>query len=232
LPFAPAYAFAEMSLAREITGDAADKHTFVMVGAAPGVDPVDLRKRLQAALPDTRVMTRKEYLAEILNYLLTATQIGFSFGTSTIMGLLVGLITVALSMFSSVVDNMRQFGTLKAIGSTMGDLARLLFVQAMVYGLVGSLIGLGMMAGLAGFLYVGYYGAAEPAAGTGYELSVIAAAVIGGAVSHFAASLISAWSALRAQMPRTSSSPSARRRWTFSPCPNGNCGPSAVRTSR
>ena len=40
---------------------------------------------------------------------------------------------------------------------------------------------MGMMAGLAGFLYVGYYGAAEPAAGTGYELSVIAAAVIGGA---------------------------------------------------
>jgi len=40
---------------------------------------------------------------------------------------------------------------------------------------------MGMMAGLAGFLYVGYYGAAEPAAGSGYELSVIAAAVIGGA---------------------------------------------------
>jgi putative ABC transport system permease protein len=138
----------KVQVAREITGDAADKHTFVMVGAAPGVDPVELRKRLQEVLPDTRVMTKNEYLAEILNYLLTATQIGFSFGTSTIMGLLVGLITVALSMFSSVVDNMRQFGTLKAIGSTMGDLARLLFVQAMVYGLVGSLIGLGMMAGL------------------------------------------------------------------------------------
>lgn len=40
---------------------------------------------------------------------------------------------------------------------------------------------MGMMAGLAGFVYVGYYGAAEPGAGTGYELSVIAAAVIGGA---------------------------------------------------
>ena len=93
-------------------------------------------------------MTREEYLSEILNYILTATQIGISFGTSTIMGLLVGLITVALSMFSSVVDNMRQFGTIKAIGATTGDLARLLFVQAMVYGLVGSLIGLGMMAAL------------------------------------------------------------------------------------
>lgn len=64
------------------------------------------------------------------------------------MGLLVGLITVALSMFSSVVDNLRQFGTLKAIGSTNGDLARLLLMQALIYGLVGSLMGLGMVASL------------------------------------------------------------------------------------
>jgi putative ABC transport system permease protein len=84
----------------------------------------------------------------ILTYLITGTQIGYSFGLSTFMGLLVGLITVALSMFSSVVDNMRQFGTLKAIGSTNGDLARLLFVQAIIYGVVGSLMGLGMVASM------------------------------------------------------------------------------------
>ena len=148
LPFAPAYAFTEQTLAREILKQPADKHTFLLVKAAPGVSVTELRERLQRELPDTRVMTREEYLSEILNYILTATQIGISFGTSTIMGLLVGLITVALSMFSSVVDNMRQFGTIKAIGATTGDLARLLFVQAMVYGLVGSLIGLGMMAAL------------------------------------------------------------------------------------
>jgi putative ABC transport system permease protein len=148
LPFAPAYAFAEMTLAREILKAPADKHTFLMVGAKPGVSKTELRERLQVALPDARVMTREEYLAEILKYILTATQIGFSFGTSTFMGLLVGLITVALSMFSSVVDNMRQFGTIKAIGATTGDLARLLFVQALVYAIVGSLLGLGMMAAL------------------------------------------------------------------------------------
>ncbi len=48
-------------------------------------------------------------------------------------------------------------------------------VKIIVYTLMG------MAAGLAGFVYVGYYGAAEPNAGMGYELSVIAAAVIGGA---------------------------------------------------
>ena len=39
----------------------------------------------------------------------------------------------------------------------------------------------GMLAGLSACAYIGYYGAAAPAAGDGYELDVVAAAVIGGA---------------------------------------------------
>jgi putative ABC transport system permease protein len=150
LPFAPAYAFAEQGLAREVLKVPADQHTFLMVGVEPGADPLEVRDRLAQLLPDTRVMTRTEYLHEILVYIITGTQIGLSFGISTFMGLLVGLITVALSMFSSVIDNMRQFGTLKAIGSTMTDLARLLFVQAVLYGVIGTLIGLGMVSAMVG----------------------------------------------------------------------------------
>ncbi len=148
LPFGPAYAFAEQKLAREILGRPEGEHTFLMVGVAPGTAAIEVRRRLQEALPDTRVMTRDEYLHEILVYIVTGTQIGLSFGISTFMGLLVGLITVALSMFSSVIDNMRQFGTLKAIGSTTLDLARLLFIQAVIYGVMGSLIGLGLVSGM------------------------------------------------------------------------------------
>lgn len=40
---------------------------------------------------------------------------------------------------------------------------------------------MGMLSGLAACVYIGYFGAAETAAGTGYELKAIAAAVIGGA---------------------------------------------------
>jgi ribose transport system permease protein len=40
---------------------------------------------------------------------------------------------------------------------------------------------MGALAGLAAALYVGYYGAGGPDAGKGYELNVIAAAVVGGA---------------------------------------------------
>lgn len=48
-------------------------------------------------------------------------------------------------------------------------------VKIIVYTLAG------LLAGLSGAIYCGYFGAAEPGAGTTYELQVIAATVIGGA---------------------------------------------------
>lgn len=48
-------------------------------------------------------------------------------------------------------------------------------VKRIVFTLMGAL------AGLSAYVYLGYFGGAEPAAGTGYELKAIAAAVIGGA---------------------------------------------------
>jgi ribose transport system permease protein len=48
-------------------------------------------------------------------------------------------------------------------------------IKVMMYTITGAL------SGLSGAMYLGYYGAAENSAGSGYELRVIAAAVIGGA---------------------------------------------------
>jgi len=76
---------------------------------------------------------------------LTKTPIGISLGSQTLFGLFVGFVIVALSMFSGVVDNLREFGTLKAIGATNGDLAKLLFVQSLVFALFGSALGLGLV---------------------------------------------------------------------------------------
>ena len=74
---------------------------------------------------------------------------GVTFATSVFFGLLVGFVIVALTMFSGVLDNLREFGTLKAIGATTGDLARILLVQATVYALAGSAIGLTLAGGVA-----------------------------------------------------------------------------------
>ncbi len=144
LPFGPPYAFFEAKLARSLLGVGPEEQSFVLVAVAAGEAPAVVAQRLQERLPETRVMTRQDFHDAIVATLL-GEQLGITFGTSTAFGLLIGFIIVALSMFSSVLDNIKEFGTLKAIGATNGDLSRLLVVQSVLYAVLGSFIGLGMV---------------------------------------------------------------------------------------
>lgn len=149
IPFGPAYAFADYETARDVLHLDRDQVSFVLVGAQPGQSPEQVRDALRAQLPDAQVLTGREFEAKIRRYLLTQTAIGVSFGTSTLFGLLVGFVIVALTMFSSVIDNLREFGTLKAIGATDGDLALILLVQSVLFALAGTVLGLALVSRIA-----------------------------------------------------------------------------------
>ncbi len=145
IPFGPAYTFAEYDLARQLTGLASDQMHFGLVGVEPGADVQAVKAELSRRAPEVLILTKDEFAWSTIRYVLTKTAIGITFGTSTLFGLIVGFVIVALSMFSGVVDNVREFGTLKAIGATNGDLAKLLFVQSVTYGIMGSLVGLAVV---------------------------------------------------------------------------------------
>jgi putative ABC transport system permease protein len=142
LPFGPAYAFADYDLARLLMRIDRDRTHFVLVGVEPGARPEEVRDRLQAQFPEVKVMTRADFSRSTIRFILTRTPIGITFGTSAIFGLVVGFVIVSLTMFSGVIDNIREFGTLKAIGATTWDLAKLLLAQAIAYALLGSFLGL------------------------------------------------------------------------------------------
>lgn len=142
LPFGPAYAFADYDLARLLLHVDVDRAHFVLVGVAPGASPERVRDDLQRAFPEVKVMTRGDFASSTVRYLLVRTPIGITFGTSALFGLIIGFVIVALTTFSAVVDNIREFGTLKAIGATTWDLAKLLLAQSVAYALLGSLLGL------------------------------------------------------------------------------------------
>lgn len=141
LPFGPSYAFTEFDTARSILNLPTDQTTFVLVRVQPGADVYAVRDELRRRLPDQQVITREDFSRATVMYLLKA-QLGISFGTSTAFGVIVGFVIVALSMFSAVVDNIREFGTLKAMGASNFDLSKLLFVQSVAYAVIGTIIGL------------------------------------------------------------------------------------------
>jgi len=149
LPFGPSYAFASYDLARELLKTPSDQTSFILVGVDPHADVASVRAAVQARVPTVQVLTREEFSRKIVRYLLLRTGMGVTFGTSTFFGLLVGLVIVSLTMFSSVIDNIREFGTLKALGCRTRDLGILLLVQSVVYGIVGSIAGLALVSRVA-----------------------------------------------------------------------------------
>lgn len=142
LPFGPSFAFAEYELARRMLKIDSDQTHFVLIGLEPGANPEAVKKAIMERAPEVKVVGREEFRSMIVSFLLRRTPIGITFGTSTVFALIVGFVIVSLSMFSAVVDNIREFGTLKAIGATNGDLAKIVITQSITFALMGSLIGL------------------------------------------------------------------------------------------
>jgi putative ABC transport system permease protein len=70
------------------------------------------------------------------------TGLGISFGAATALGLFVGLIIVAQTLYASVLDRIVDFGALKAIGAKESQVRGVILQQAMSLAIVGSMLGL------------------------------------------------------------------------------------------
>jgi putative ABC transport system permease protein len=152
LPFGPAYSFADFELARELLAMPRDKTNFVLIKLNNPQDIDQVQNKLKAQLPETDVLSQSELSQVLIKYLLTATPIGVTFGAISFFGILVGTVIVSLTMFQTVADNLKEFGTLKAIGANMSDLTILMYTQAVLNAWIGSLFGVTVVGALASFM--------------------------------------------------------------------------------
>jgi putative ABC transport system permease protein len=136
------YMFANIDDGRAYTGFPKDRVTFVAVGVAPGERPEVVRDRLQQRMPEVRVFTRNELHEMDLRYFQKRSPVGVVFGMGTALAALIGAGIVGVTLYSSVMDRLREFGTLKAIGASREDLLRLLGAQAVLFSAAGYPLGL------------------------------------------------------------------------------------------
>jgi putative ABC transport system permease protein len=102
----------------------------------------DLIGRIQERVPDLDVYDRATYSRMCTEYWLTRTGIGISFGLAAFLGLLVGLAVVAQTLYGSVTERLKEFGTLKALGADDPCVGRFLLAQALGTAALGALLGL------------------------------------------------------------------------------------------
>lgn len=109
-------------------------------------NPEELRQ-VQArinALGDVMALTTEEFRQRTMSYITIATGIGFNFGITIMLGFVVGLLLSASVFYQFTLENLRQFATLKALGASSRLLAAMVMTQALVVGIIGYGIGLGL----------------------------------------------------------------------------------------
>lgn len=79
--------------------------------------------------------------------ILASSGIALSTGTLIIFALIAGFFIIGLTMYSSALDRLKDYGTLKAIGASNKYISKLILTQAMLFTLVGFFIGLALLEG-------------------------------------------------------------------------------------
>jgi putative ABC transport system permease protein len=119
-----------------------DKCCYFLVKARPGVDLKALSRRIKERIPELDAYDRVTYSRMCMEFWLTRTGIGISFGLAALLGLLVGLAVVAQSLYASVTERVKEFGTLKALGASDRRIGCFPLAQAIGNAVLGSLAGL------------------------------------------------------------------------------------------
>lgn len=116
--------------------------SYFLVGVQPDHDPAQVCTAIRAQLPDVDAYTNVQYSWRSIQYWLQRTGLGISFGAATALGLFVGLVIVAQTLYASILDRLPEFAALKALGAREATLRRMILIQAGALGLLGSLVGL------------------------------------------------------------------------------------------
>lgn len=154
--------YTRYSEALRFTPPQRNKLSFVLVRAAEGVDPKRLADRIQEET-GLQALTWREFFWRSVNHYLTRTGIPVNFGITVTLGFIVGAAVAAQTFYIFIIENLRQFGALKAIGVTDGQILRMVILQALVVGALGYGLGIGLCA-------LFFYGTREVTALAGFVL--------------------------------------------------------------
>jgi len=137
-------AFIDYRLLQELSPDLLrNATTYVLVKLAPGADTAAVRSEIARRLPYNDVYSKAEWAERSRHYWVASTGIGLNMYITVFLGCLVGIVVVAQTLYTSAMEHIREFGTVKAIGGNNGDIYAILGKQAAIAAVVGFVLGLG-----------------------------------------------------------------------------------------
>jgi len=115
---------------------------YVLVKVAQGADVRAVQETIREKT-GMQALTNAEFDRRSTRELLTRTGILVNFGITIVLGFVIGLLVAGQTFYTFVLDNLKLFGTLKAMGTTNGTVLRMMCLQVILVGSIGYGLGLG-----------------------------------------------------------------------------------------
>ena len=138
------YVFTSLDQARAYVGTPPNKATYFLLRLAPNADVESVRSRLRTILSESEVLTPSEFRSRSRSFWLFGTGAGAALFAGALLGIIVGTVIVAQTLYSSTKDHLTEFATLRAIGSSSGYIHKVIICQALLSAVIGFCIAAGI----------------------------------------------------------------------------------------
>ena len=116
---------------------------FVLARCVEGQNPEAVAAQTQNQT-NLKALTRDQFCWLTIMYSMKHTGIPVNFGTTGLLGFVVGCAIAGQTFYLFTIENLRQFGTLKAMGMRDGTIVKMIFIQALTVGSIGYCLGVGL----------------------------------------------------------------------------------------
>src|SRR5947209_15907349 len=143
-PFLP-FLFTSYLNATRYMGFGPEEAMYVLLRVDGGYSTSDVQQSLRQRLPEVDVLTRDQFAHKSRMYWMIKTGAGGAILTAALLGFLIGLVVVSQTIYANTMENIEEYATLKALGASGVFVARVVLIQALICGAVGSILGVALV---------------------------------------------------------------------------------------
>jgi putative ABC transport system permease protein len=136
------YVFTTFKNAQNFTGMREDQTMFILVKVAHGANLEQVRSNILDHVKDVDVVTNSQFSHMTTFYWMFTTGAGVAVLIAAVLGLVVGFVVVAQTIYATTVDHIREYGTLKAMGAPNSYVYKVIMKQAAISAVIGYVLGM------------------------------------------------------------------------------------------
>ena len=136
------YVFTTFKRAQEYVKLPEDQTIFVLVKLVPGTSVEQVRRDILGSVQNVEVFTSHQFSRMTQIYWMFTTGAGVAVLLAALLGLVVGFVVVAQTIYATTMDHLREYGTLKAMGAPNSYVYKVIIKQAAMSAVIGYVLGM------------------------------------------------------------------------------------------